>query len=223
MNAVQHQAPPVSRADWLQLGHTWFLAAVIAAPLGIVLHEAAHFLAAVAFGFEGASLHFASTDYAGREAFWQAYFNGSAEAARRILPVWQVGVVAIAGVAFNWLLAVAAALLAPGRDLRSFGGALLGAFALFAPVRASIGLTQLLTVRPRYLDTLPAFDEFRAATALGLPVELLVAVGVGVAIFCWYYLLPKLGRDLFAVAPMLIMGSLTGIFVWMAIGLLILP
>ncbi len=223
MNVAQHQAPPVSHADWIRLGHTWFLAAVVAAPLGIVLHEAAHFLTAVAFGFDGASLHFASTGYAGREAFWQAYFNESPEAAARILPVWQVGVVAVAGVVFTWVLAVVSALLAPGRGLRSFGGALLGAFALFAPVRASVGLTQLLTVRFRYIDTLPTFDEFRAATALGVPVEVLVAVGVVVTLFCWFYLLPKLGRDLFAAAPMLLMGTLTGIFVWVAIGPLVLP
>lgn len=219
----EHPQPPVIRSGQLRLGTTWFLAAALAAPLGIVLHEAAHFLAAVAFGFQGAVLHFASSGYSASEAFWRTYLPGSSETAAHILPVWQVGTVAAAGVVFTWVLAIAAALLAPGRGLRSFGGALLGAVALFAPARGYVGLSYILTVRPHYPNAFPNFDEFRAATALAVPVDVPVAVGVVVTLFCWCYLVPKLKRNLFVVVPALLLGTVTGILAWFTVGPHILP
>jgi hypothetical protein len=223
MNVVEQPEPPATKPLWLRLGSTWFFAAALAGPLGIVLHEIVHFLTAVAFGFEGAALHFASAGYADHDAFWRAYLDESSEAAGHVLPVWQVGAVAAAGVVFTWALAVSSALLAPGRGLRTFGGALLGAFALLAPARGYTGLSYILTVRPHYPNAFPNFDEFRAAAALGVPVDVPVAVGVVVVLFCWAYLVPKVRRDLIVVVPALLLGTAAGILAWLVVGPLVLP
>lgn len=201
----------------------WFLAAALAAPLGIVLHEAAHALTARAFGFEAPVLHYDSSSYAHSDAFWDALNTGAREEAGAIYPVAQAGTVALVGVVLTWLLALAACFAAPRVGLGSSGGAVLGAFALTAAIRWLPGAIYLVAVRPRYPDARPNFDEFRAASTLGVPVEVLVLVGVAVTLGCWGYLLPKMAPLRWAKGAAVVAGFAGGVAVWMVVGPHLLP
>ncbi len=211
-------APPLWR--WL---FVWLGAAALAAPFGIVLHEAAHFLTALAFGFEAPTLHFASSGYAHSDAFWEALYTRSSQEAAAVYPVAQAGAVALAGVVTTWVLSLAAAFTAPRAGLRSFTGAFLAAFALTAAIRWLVGVIYLLSVRPRYPDATPNFDEFRASAALGVPVEALVLAGVAVTVLCWLYLVPKMNPHRWAKAAAVAVGFAGGVAAWMGVGSYLLP
>lgn len=223
-SAPSVRSPPSQ--DWVRLAATWFAAAAIAGPLGIVLHELAHFIPAAAFGFEGAALRSTSIDYAQHNPFWYAFRTESVEAASRILPVWQVGVVTASGIVVTLALAVIAAVLAPGWGLATFGGATLASFALLAPLRGYTALLYIVRVRPRYPEAFPNVDEFRAAQVTGVPVEVWVVLGAVVVLFCWVRLVPKLridvGRGLLVAMPALVVGTVAGVVVWIYVGGLLL-
>lgn len=197
----------------------WFLAAAVAAPVGVVLHEAVHFVTAVLVGFEDPVLHFASTGYAGNGAFWDAYLAG----AELPLSRTSVGLVAAAGVVFTWALSVAATVAARRVGVRSFLGAILGATALLAPARAYTGLSYMLFVRPSMPGAFPNFDEFRAAQALGTPVDPWVLAGLVVMAGAWVALAPKIGRDGWLAYPLLLVGTVAGMAAWLVVGPFLLP
>ena len=201
----------------------WLGAAALAAPIGIVLHEGAHFLTARAFGFEQPALHFASSGYARSDEFWEALRTRSPQEAAAVYPVARAGTVALAGVVVTWLLSLVAGSAAPRVGLRSFGGALLAAFALTATTRGLPGVIYLVAVRPRYPDANPNFDEFRASAALGVPVEVLVLGGVVVTALCWAYLVPKMSPLRWAKVAAVAAGFAGGVLMWMNVGPHLLP
>ncbi|MEO7072984.1 MAG: hypothetical protein ABI300_08515 [Rhodanobacter sp.] len=201
----------------------WLAGAALAAPIGIVLHEAAHFLAAHVFGFEDPTLHFASSGYARSDEFWDALFTHSSQSAAAVYPVAHAGAIALAGVLLTWLVSLTAAFAAPRVGLRSFGGAFLAAFAMTAALRWLPGVIYLVAVRPRYPDARPNFDEFRASVALGIPVELLVLVGIAITAACLAYLLPKMAPRRWLKMAAVIVGFGAGVGLWMTIGPYLLP
>jgi len=201
----------------------WLGAAALTAPLGILLHEAAHALTALAFGFENPALHFDSSGYAHSDAFWDALTGGLPEAAAAIYPVAQAGAVALAGVVLTWVLSLVAAAAAPRVGLRRFAGAFPAAFALTAAIRWLPGAIYLVSVRPRYPDARPNFDEFRVALALGVPVEGLVLAGVAVTVGCWLYLVPRMSPGRWLKVGAVAAGFAGGVALWMVVGPHLLP
>ncbi|MDZ4273188.1 MAG: hypothetical protein U0975_10985 [Erythrobacter sp.] len=202
----------------LRLFGTWLVATLVAAPASIVLHELAHYLAALGLGFSEVRLHFSSVSYTEVGPFWDAFRNESVASAERIADVWKVGAVSLAGIAATWILALAACMLAVRRDLTTFTGALLGAFALVSPLRGYTALSYIIEIRPNYPDAFPSFDEFQAAKALGVPVDIFVVIGVLVVLVCWVVLSRKLKFDLLPIVPALAIGTVGGIVMWMLIG-----
>jgi len=202
----------------LRLFGTWLVATLVAAPASIVLHEFAHYLAARGFGFGEVSLHFSSVSFAEVGPFWDAFRNESVASADRIAAVWKVGAVSLAGIAATWILALVACMLAVRRDLTTFTGALLGAFALVSPLRGYTALSYIIEIRPNYPDAFPSFDEFQAAKALDVPVDIFVVISVLVLLICWVVLSRKLKLDLLPIVPALVIGTVGGIVMWMLIG-----
>lgn len=223
---VRGRAAGLPRADarshgtrWARVAGRWFAAAALAGPVGVVLHEAAHALVALGAGLDGVALHFASMGYAGQDAFWEALRTGAP------LPMSRhaAGLVAGGGVIATWLLAAAAAAAARRIGTGSFWGAVLGSTALLAPARGYTGLSYLLVVRPKWPGAFPNFDEFRAAAALGTPVDPWVLAGVAVMAGTWAVLTPRIGRDGWAAYPALLLGTGAGMAAWGAVGPAVLP
>src|SRR5688572_8770855 len=98
MSTVELPSSPSVRitSTW-RLAATWIGAAVIAVPLGVLLHELGHFLAYWAFGFPGVALHYSSATHSVERAFWQLVYRGNVEAAASLLPLWKVGLATAAG------------------------------------------------------------------------------------------------------------------------------
>jgi hypothetical protein len=120
----------------------YFAFSVLAAPLSILLHEAAHFVLAVAFGFPGVRFHYASVTYADEQRVWQLVWAGRPAAANAIRSLCEVGWMTMAGPLLNWMLclALAAAVHVSRSRLAAVLGALLagraflvGWFVIFRP------------------------------------------------------------------------------------------
>ena len=216
------EQPPEARTRWYVAAGVWGAAAFVAGPLGIVLHEAAHAVVALGFGFDDVAIHAVSASFAESEEFWDAFVYASPQAAGELLPVLHVGLVAAAGVVATWALTLGAALLFVRGGLPPFVTALVGALALFSPLRQITGVRYMAFVRSRYPDAFPNFDEFRAAAATGVPVELFVVTGALVAAIAWYLVVREIWPKVWLVGLSLV-GAVLGVVVWARAGEWILP
>jgi hypothetical protein len=201
-----------------QLAMIWVAGAAVSGPLGVVLHEFAHFITASQLGFPGTTMHSASISYARSDEFWSLLASGNREAAAAIYPLREAGLVALAGPAATLLLSVAAALALRARAMHGFVAAVLAGLALMAGVRALTGVYYILHVRPTYPGARPFFDEINTARAFDIPVDMIVWPSVAVLLLCWVLVLPRLRPGLLVKLPASLLGPVLGIAAWAFVG-----
>lgn len=201
----------------------WLLAAGLSGPVGIVLHELGHYLAAVALGFEGVRLSFASISYTNSEAFWQALASGDRAAAAAIHPIHDAGIVAAAGPAVTAvLMAISIWVIATSRPA-SANAAFCAGLALMAGARSLTGVYYILHVRPNYSDARPFFDEINAARAFDIPVDWIVWPSAALVVLAWIFVVPRLVPNRWVKLAAAVLGPVLGILIWAQTGPFILP
>ena len=196
-----------------RLAATWLGAAIIAVPLGVLLHELGHFLAYWAFGFQGVALHYASSTHSVERAFWQLVFRGNIDAAALLLPLWKVGLATTAGIAITYLVTIACCVFAARKGPHP----LVIALGVFAPVRFLSGLPTVVAIisgkRPGI-----GTDEAHLAALTGIPLLLLSFMGLLVLVLAWIWLLRRIPKDHRWVSlASLISGLALGIFVYFSV------
>src|SRR5688572_12921083 len=191
MSTIQSTISPSVRitSTW-RLAATWIGAAVIAVPLGVLLHELGHFLFYWAFGFQGAALHYSSATHTVERTFWQLIYRENVGAAASLLPLWKVGLATATGI----LATCAATFLCCVFAARKGPHPLLIALGIFAPVRF---LSNLPTI-PVVLSGRPVrsgSDEAHLAALTGIPVLTLIVAGLIILVLAWIWMVQQVPKD----------------------------
>lgn len=192
-----------------RLAATWVGAAVVAVPLGVLLHELGHFLAYWAFGFQGVALHYSSATHSVERTFWQLAYNGRVEAAAALLPLWKVGVATAAAIVITYVVTFVCCLLAMKNP-----HPLLIALGIFAPVRFLSGIpTMSAALAGRTVRA--GTDEAHLAALTGIPLLLLNVTGLLVMVFAWVWLVRRIPKEHRWVSRgSLLSGLALGIFLY---------
>src|SRR5262249_43007272 len=211
MSSIESAISPGVRitSTW-RLAATWIGAAVVAVPLGVLLHELGHFLAYWAFGFQGVALHFSSATHSVERTFWQLVYTGNVERAASLLPLWKVGLATTAGLVFTYIVTIACCIFAAKKSPHP----LVIALGVFAPVRFLSGLpTIFAALAGRAAGT--STDEAHLAALTGIPLLLLNFTGLLVLVLAWIWLfrrIPKTHR--WISLGSLVSGLALGIFLY---------
>jgi len=208
--AISHSAPMTS--TW-RLAATWIGSAVVAVPLGVLLHELGHFLAYWAFGFQGVALHYSSSTHTVERTLWQLIYRGDFGAAASLLPLWKVGLATTAGLLATYVVTVGCCVLAARKSPHP----LVIALGLFAPVRFLSGLPTIVTVLSG--KTIRAqTDEAHLAVLTGIPLLLLNFAGLLVLVLAWIWLLRRIPKDHKGISLVsLVSGLALGIFLYFSV------
>jgi hypothetical protein len=190
MSSVAAISPGVRVTSTTRTTATWIGAAVIAVPLGVLLHELGHFLAYWIFGFQGVTLHYASATHTVEKTFWQLAYRGNFEAAASLLPPWKVGVATTAGILLTYLVTIGCCVFAARKGPHPLAIAL----GLFAPVRFLSGIPAVVATLSGK-SVLPQTDEAHLAVLSGLPLVLLNFAGLLVLVLAWIWLLRRIPKD----------------------------
>lgn len=193
---------------WFRRAIGWAAWPLLLVPATIFLHEAGHFLAALAFGFPELAMHFSTISHG--------------DVTDR--PGWQSGMVGMAGPLITYL-AIAAGICFNRRmpDARwpmAFAAA--AASRLLVGVPYSVMSLAMLAFGHRLNP--PAFDEYKAGVMLGLPGNALLGLSAIIffATLAWLALrLPKGERS--AAWPGLLVGTALGWALWFTVGPVLLP
>ncbi len=204
------------------LAAIWIAGAALSAPIGVMLHELAHYSTATAFGLPGVVLNHAWISIAGEAEFWSRMAAGNRAGAAEIAPLNQIGIVSIVGPLSTVVLSLAAALLLRTKPDAGLASALLAGFALTGGVRSLTGLLYIVYVRPNFPDAWPNFDEINAARAFNVPVDWVVWPMMTGFLLCWFLALPHLRPHLAVKLPAVLIGTAVGIAVWSVAGPLLL-
>lgn len=203
-----------------RLAATWIGAAVIAVPLGVLLHELGHFLAYWAFGFQGVALHYSSSTHTVERTFWQLVYRGDFPAAASVLPLWKAGVGTASGILITCLVTFVCCVLAARKNPHPLAIAL----GIFAPVRFLSGLPIILAALANK-SVRASTDEVHLALLTGIPVRLPVIAGLLVLAGAWIWMARRIPKDHKWISlGSLISGLALGIFVYFwVIGPRLLP
>ncbi len=195
--------------SWLRKASSWGAWPLAAVPFTIVVHEAAHWLTAVAVGYPDPALHYSSISHGDVDGY----------------PATSAGLVGMAGpvvTALQILVSIAWVLWRRPHPLAfALGAAAASRFAIAVPF-TMVNMAMLLT--GRRLQP-PEFDEHKAALALGWSGD--VALGMTsllvVAVLIWLArYLPKGERP--AAWTGLLLGTAIGWFLWLVVlGPILLP
>lgn len=193
-----------------RLAATWIGAAVVAVPLGVLLHELGHFLAYWAFGFKGVALHYSSATHTVERTFWQLVYSGKVGAAASLLPLWKVGLATTAGIVFTYLVTIACCIFAARKSPHP----LVIALGVFAPVRFLSGLPTIFAALSGKRIT-AGTDEAHLAALTGIPLLLLNVTGLLVMVLAWVWLVRRIPKEHRWVSfGSLLSGLALGIFLY---------
>jgi hypothetical protein len=211
MSKVESAFIPTIRvtSTW-RLASTWIGASVIAVPLGVLLHESGHFMAYLAFDFQGVVLHFSSATHTLETTLWQQIYRGNLAAAASMIPLWKVGVATAAGILVTCVVTVVCCVFAARKN----GQPLVVALGIFAPLRFLSGIATIplaLSGRPVRAGT----DEAHLAVLTGIPLILLVFAGLLFLVLAWIWLVRTIPKDYRRVSlGSLVSGLALGVFLY---------
>lgn len=151
----------------------WMVAAMVAVPLTILLHELAHALTGLALGHPDVVLHFASV---------------SSGAEKAGAPLWELGLVAGAGP----LVSAGMVFVCWRMVLNGSPEPFWVSVALFAPVKFLIGVAYIVALFTDRDVSGATFDEHTFATAFGLSPLMFVAAGLLVLGSSWYWFIARI-------------------------------
>lgn len=191
---------------WIK-GLLW---AALLMPIGIVLHEAGHYLGYLYFDLPGATLSYASGGFTGMRDFWIHLRDSDLEAACAIAPILPVGITALLGPLVTIALGSIGLIMLLARN-SMFGGAL--AFTSFfraAPIA-------LQYIRGNTIHS----DEAHIAITLGISDLLVFAAQLLGLIASGWVVTARFGwRTLLAI----VIATGASLAVWMAaLGPILLP
>lgn len=193
-----------------RLAATWIGAAVIAVPLGVLLHELGHFLAYWAFGFQGVALHYSSATHSVERTFWQLVYRGNIDRAAALLPLWKVGLSTAAAIVITYVVTIACCIFAARKSPHP----LVIALGVFAPVRFLSGLpTVVAALSGKAVRA--STDEAHLAALTGIPLLLLNFTGLLVLLLAWIWMVRRIPKDHWWISlGSLVSGLALGIFVY---------
>ena len=193
-----------------RLALTWIGASIIAVPLGVLLHELGHFLAYLAFGFQGVALHYNAATHSLEKTLWQQIYRGNLAGAASIIPLWKVGVATAAGILVTCVITFVCCLLAARKNPHP----LVIALGIFAPFRFLAGIATLrvwLSGQSLRAGT----DEAHLAALTGIPLVLLIFAGLLFLALAWIWLVRSIPKDHRAVSlGSLVVGLALGIVLY---------
>ena len=208
--AISHDVRITS--TW-RLAATWIGAAIIAIPLGVLLHELGHFLAYWTFGFQGVALHYSSSTHAVEQRFWQLVYSGNVERAASLLPLWKVGLATTAGILATYVVTIGCCVFAAKKSPHP----LVIALGIFAPVRFLSGIPTIVAALSGQRVS-AGTDEAHLAALSGIPVLLLNVTGLLVLVLAWIWLLRRIPKDHRWVSLVsLILGLAFGMFLYFGV------
>ncbi len=198
-----------ANGPWLRRALAWSGWCLPMVPLTILLHELGHLVAAAALGFPDIALHFSSVshgDVADRPAWAAAAVGFAGPMVTVVMTLFAVGWITLRTKA-RWAFALAIASASR--------------FAVGVPYTAA---SLIVSLSGRRLAA-PAFDEHKAATAVGWSGDAVLASTAVflIATLVWIaYELPRGERS--AAWPGLIAGTGVGWALWMGVvGRVLLP
>lgn len=199
-HAAHHGSQVGLSSTWARAAKLTAWAAVLA-PLGVLLHELGHWVAAQALGYSGAALLTASV-------------SGGAKLGEA--PGWMVAVEALGGPAVTVVL-IMIALQALRRSQPPLWAIALGATAplRFLVVGVHLVVKIGMLAMGQQLGT-PNFDEYNAAAGLGWPPEPLYAAVLALLIYAWVKVVRHALRGWRWIGLLaLVAGSAVGLALWM--------
>ena len=203
-------SPSVRITSTWRLAATWLGAAVIAVPLGVLLHELGHFLAYWAFGFQGVALHYASSTHTVERTLWQLVYRGDMAAAASLLPLWKVGLATTAGIVATYLVTIGCCVFAARKSPQP----LVVALGMFAPVRFLSGIPTIVAALSGKAVR-ASTDEAHLAALTGIPLLLLNVAGLSVLVLAWIWMIRRVPKDHRWVSLVsLISGLALGVFLY---------
>ncbi len=204
---ISHSAPMTS--TW-RLAALWIGSAVVAVPLGVLLHELGHFLAYWAFGFQGVALHYDSSTHTVERTLWQLIYRGDFEAAASLLPLWKVGLATTAGILVTYVVTLGCCVLAARKSPHP----LVIALGIFAPVRFLSSLPTLVAILSRKRVS-AGTDEAHLAVLTSIPLLLLNVAGLLILVLAWIWLVQRIPKDHKWVSfASLVVGLALGMFLY---------
>lgn len=223
-DAERQETAQIPIREWLRRGK-WLAGlagGMIAAPIGIVLHELGHFTVNVACGFPDTVLRYASVSWTGSGEFRRLWREGDVEAAAAIAEPWQVAVSAAAGPLISYLTAIAFVLW-----VRRYGP---GPLSLVLGSGFVAPLQGLAAIPVIAIDLFGGGftgnqDEANFAAITGIPASLAVLPGLACLLLGYWFLVTAFprGQRLRVVVPPLV-GVALGIALWGSVlGPLVLP
>ena len=208
-----------SQARWRHF-LVWSSSAALMFPLVVLLHEFAHYVFYRAFDFKGVAMHYNAATSPNIKAYWHYIATGRLTEAAAYRPLWQGAIADAAGIVMTILIVVACCLL-----IRKYGPRpLLVSAGMLAPIRFVVGLTYLYLVL--FSDaSRTGFDELNIARVTGIPVGLLLAVGLAVLVGGIYWIVRRIpqGERLFSVFSVVVGAVFGGLLYFQVIGPTLLP
>ena len=182
--------PGVQITPSWQVASVWIGAAIVAVPLGVLLHELAHVMVYLAFGFPDVVLHYSSATYSVEKTFWQLIARGNLAAAASTLPIWKVGIATAAGLTVTCLTAIVCCFFARSKNPHPLAVAL----GVFAPVRFLAGIP-VLAAWLSGKAVRSGSDEAHLAALTGIPVVLLIVGGLLFLALVWSWIIRHFPQD----------------------------
>ena len=195
-----------SSTRWWKSALPWILAGAAAVPVSILVHELGHHFFAVAFGFQGATLHYFSATYTLEQSMLDFMARGDRAGVASILPLWKIALNAAAGPGIEYFLILPVCLLA----------------AKFTPnpFVIALGVMPFLRAFPEMMIALSAptllDDENTAAFAMGLPASSLHLVGFFISLAAAFWLVRRIPPEKMRAALIsMAIGVLAGAVVYL--------
>lgn len=192
----------------------WMGASVLAFPVGVLLHELAHYITAVAFGFEGARLSYMTAPYDLEELVYAHIANGDLSGLSNVYPLWQLAINSAAGPMATYIIALTCILLSIKR-INPFIISLGITVNMRALALLFIGLTQ-----PQSCCN----DENVFGKILGIPPIFFMILAVVLFFVTAFWLIKRIPKGQRIVASSsIIMGTIIGATTYMSIGAWLFP